>query len=111
MNYAITHGIYKTRHRLFQQHRVEDTLCQHQACKRSGMDETVEHIFALCYKVRTAWIWLREKLIEMMSDQGPAPALSNTELLLFKYPRFRREAEVTFLLSWLTRKQLASRRS
>ena len=59
----------------------------------------MEHIFALCYKVRTAWAWLREKVIEVMSDQGPAPALSNTELLLFMYPRCRREAEVTFLLS------------
>ena len=65
------------------------------------MVDILNHIFALCYsdRVRTAWIWLREKVIKMMSDQGPAPDLSNTELLLFIYPRCRREAEVIFLLT------------
>ena len=57
--------------------------------------------------MRTAWIWLREKVIEMMSDQGPAPDISNTELLMFMYPRCRREAEVIFLLS--TYKELVDR--
>ena len=42
------------------------------------------------------------KVIEMMSDQGTAPHLSNTEQLLFMYPRCRREAEVIFLLSTYT---------
>ena len=107
VNYAIIHGIYKNRHRLLQQHRVDDSLCSNQACRRSDMDETVEHIFSLCFKVRTAWLWLREKVIEMMSDQGPAPAISNTELLMFMYPGCRKEAEVIFLLS--TYKELVDR--
>ena len=68
----------------------------------SGMEESVEHIFAMCYKVRTAWLWLRSKVLELLSDQGPAPALSNTELLMLMYPRCRREAEVIFLLSTYT---------
>jgi hypothetical protein len=34
----------------------------------------------------------------LLSDQGAAPALSNTELLMLMYPRCRREAEVAFLL-------------
>ena len=42
---------------------------------------------------------MREKVLEMMSDQGPAPDISNTELLMFMYIGCRREAEVTFLLS------------
>ena len=101
VNYAITHGIYKNRHRLLKQHRVDDSLCSNQACRISGMEETVEqeHVFSLCFKVQTAWIWLREKVIEMMRDQGPAPSISNTELLMFMYPGCRREAEVTFLLN------------
>ena len=107
VNYAIIHGIYKNRYRLLQQHRVDDSLCSNQACRRSDMDETVEHIFSLCFKVRTAWLWLREKVIEMMSDQGPAPAISNTELLMFMYPGCRKEAEVIFLLS--TYKELVDR--
>ena len=43
----------------------------------------------------------------MMSDQRPAPAISNTDLLMFMYPRCRREAEVIFLLS--TFKELVDR--
>ena len=102
VNYVIIHGIYKNRHRLFQQHRADDPHCPNQACKRAGMEETVEHIFALCFKVRTAWLWLRAKVIELMSDQGPVPALSNIELLMLMYPRCRREAEIIFLLSTYT---------
>ena len=37
-----------------------------------------------------------------MTNQGPAPPLSNTELLMLMYPRCRREAEVIFLLSTYT---------
>ena len=33
-----------------------------------------------------------------MSDQGPAPVVSNIELLMLMYPKCRREAEVVFLL-------------
>ena len=51
VNYAIIHGIYKNRYRLLQQHRVDDSLCSNQACRRSGMEETVEHVFSLCFKV------------------------------------------------------------
>ena len=87
VNYGIIHGIHKNRHRLFQQHRTDDPYCTHQSCNRAGMEETVEHIFASCFKVRTAWLWLRSKVIELMSDQGPAPAFSNTELLMLMYPR------------------------
>ena len=42
-------------------------------------------------------------MIELLSDQGPAPAFSNTELLMLMYHRCRREAEeVIFLLSTYT---------
>ena len=102
VNFVMVHGIYKNRHRLFQPHRADDPYCTNQACNRAGMEETVEHIFALCFKVKTAWLWLRSKVIELLSDQGPAPALSNTELLMLMYPRCRREAEVIFLLSTYT---------
>ena len=102
VNYGIIHGIHKNRHRLFQLHRADDPYCTNQACKRSGMEETVEHVFSLCFKVRTALLWLSKKLIELLSDQGPAPALSNTELLMLMYPRCRREAEIIFLISTYT---------
>ena len=96
--FSIIHGLYRNRDRLLQQHRADDPLCSNQACKISGMAETVEYIFCSCFRVKTAWLWLREKLIELLSDQGPEPALSNTELLMLMYPRCRREAEVAFLL-------------
>ena len=98
VSFTIIHGLYKNRDRLFQQHRADDPLCSNQACRISRLEQTVEHIFCLCFRVKTAWLWLREKLIELLSDQGAAPALSNTELLMLMYPRCRREAEAAFLL-------------
>ena len=98
VSYSIIHGLFKNRDRLYQQGRVDDGLCQHQACKHSSLVESVEHIFCLCFRVRTAWIWLRDKVLELMSDQGPAPVVSNTELLMLMYPKCRREAEAAFLI-------------
>eukprot|EP00092_Neocalanus_flemingeri_P000930 GFUD01000989.1.p1 GENE.GFUD01000989.1~~GFUD01000989.1.p1 ORF type:complete len:160 (+),score=50.19 GFUD01000989.1:359-838(+) len=98
VSYSVIHGLFKNRDRLFQQGRADDRLCQNQACKRSDMVESVEHIFCLCYRVRTAWLWLRAKVTELLSDQGPAPAVSNTELIMLMYPKCRREAEAAFLL-------------
>ena len=96
--FSIVHGLFKNRDRLFQQGRADDGLCQHQACKRSGLVESMEHIVCLCYRVRTAWLWLKDKVLQLLSDQGPAVAVSNTELLMLMYPKCRREAEVVFLL-------------
>ena len=58
----------------------------------------MEHIFCLCFRVRTAWLWLRAKVIELLSDQGAAPVVSNTELIILMYPKCRRESETVFLL-------------
>ena len=43
---VMIHGIYKNRHRLFQQHRADDPLCPNQACKRSGMEKW--RVFSPC---------------------------------------------------------------
>ena len=98
VSYSVIHGLCKNRERLFQQGRTDDSLCSNQACKRSGLVESVEHIFCLCFRVRTAWLWLRGKVLELMSDQGPVPVVSNTELIMLIYPKCRREAEAVFLL-------------
>ena len=63
-----------------------------------SLEHTAEHTFCLCIKDRTAWLWVRERVMELLSDQGPAPALSNTELIMLMYPRCRQEAEVAFLI-------------
>ena len=44
--------------------------------------------------MKTARLWLREKLIELLSDRGPVPDVSNTELFVFMcmYTRIRQEA-------------------
>ena len=46
----------------------------------------------------SAWLWLREKLKQLLSDQGPVPEVSNTQLFMFMYPRIRQEAEAAFLI-------------
>ena len=96
--FTVIHGLYKNRDRLFHQHRADDPLCANQACKNSGMAQTIEHIFCTCFRVRTAWLWVRQKLIELLSDQGPVPAPSNYELIMLMYPKCRQEAESAFLL-------------
>ena len=61
--FSIIHGIYRNRDRLFQQHRAEDNLCPHPACRRENLVEDVEHLFCLCYKVRAAWRWIKMKIL------------------------------------------------
>ena len=37
-------------------------------------------------------------MTDLLSDQGPPPDLSNTELLMLMYPGCRQEAEVSFII-------------
>ena len=98
VSFSVIHGLYKNRERLFQQGRADNGFCQNKACKHSDIVETVEHVFCLCFTVRIAWLWVRAKVIELLSDQGPVPVVSNIELLMLMYPKCRKEAEVVFLL-------------
>ena len=98
VSYSVIHGLYKNRQRLFQQHRTEDPFCSNQACKLHNLEETTEDIFSHCFRIRTAWLWVQEKVMELLSDQGPSLDLSNTELLMLLYPRCRQEAEVAFII-------------
>ena len=36
--------------------------------------------------------------MQLLSDQGPVPDVSNTQLFMFMYPRIRQEAEAAFLI-------------
>ena len=62
--FTVIHGLYKNRDRLYSQNRVDDSLCANQACKNSRLPETTEHVFCLCFRVRTAWLWVRQKITE-----------------------------------------------
>ena len=53
MNHNVFAIIYKNRERLTQQHKPDE--------------------------VKTACLWLRGKMLELLSDQGPPPALTNME--------------------------------
>ena len=96
--FSLTHGIYRNRARLFEQNRVEDPLCQNPACKRENLVDDIEHIFCTCYKVRAAWSWLRRKLLSFLADRGRPPDVSNSDLLLARYPKSRQEDECLLLL-------------
>ena len=78
--------------------QMTPSVCVYQACKNRNLAQTVEHIFCSCFRVRSAWLWLRQKMIDLMSDQGPAPVLSNMELIMLQYPMCRQEAEIACLL-------------
>ena len=97
--FTIIHSIYRNRERLHQQNRTEDAFCPNQACMREYLVQDVEHIFCSCYKVRSAWQWTRGKILELVSDPGPPVAVSNTDILMAKFPTCRQESEYMFLLN------------
>ena len=41
---------------------------------------------------------MSQKLLELLSEQEPAPPLSNTQLIMLMYPRSMREVEADFLI-------------
>ena len=69
--FSLVHNIYPNRQRLFQQRRTDDPLCQNPACKRESLVQDLEHIFCSCYKVRSAWQWTRNKMLELVTELGP----------------------------------------
>jgi len=96
--FTLIHGIYRNRDRLHQQNRTEDALCPNQACRREELVQNIEHIFCSCYKVRSAWQWTRNKILELVSDLGPPVIVSNTDIIMAKFPTCRQEAECMFIL-------------
>ena len=92
------------KHKTDYSNNTVDDLCPNKACKNSGLIHTTECIVCLWFRVKTAWLWLREKLIELLSDRGPVPDVSNTELFvfMFMYTRIRQEAHWQTIWSWWT---------
>ena len=62
------------------------------------MVHDVEHLFCTCYKVRAAWQWMKRKMLELLSDQGTPPDMSNPDILLARFPKGRQEHECILLL-------------
>ena len=58
----------------------------------------MEYIFCICYKVREAWEWTRRKILDFLTDQGRPPDISNSDILLAKFPKGRQDDECTLLL-------------
>ena len=96
--FSLVHNIYPNRQRLFQQRRTGDALCPNQACKRESLVQSIEHIFCSCYKVRSAWQWTRSKILELATELGPPVIVSNTDIILAKFPSSRQEVECVFIL-------------
>ena len=96
--FSLVHNIYPNRQRLFQQRRTGDALCPNQACKRESLVQSIEHIFCSCYKVRSAWQWTRSKILELVTELGPPVIVSNTDIILAKFPSSRQEVECVFIL-------------
>ena len=62
------------------------------------MIQNIEHIFCSCYKVRAAWSWTKRKLLSFLADRGRPPDVSNTDILLARYPKGRQEDECLLFL-------------
>ena len=96
--FSLTHCIYRNRARLFQQNRVEDNLCPNTACRREKKVQDIEHLFCGCYKVRAVWAWTRRKMLELISNQGRPPDISNMDFLLARFPQNDHEVECLLIL-------------
>ena len=96
--FTVIHGLYKNRDRLYRQNRVDSPLCANQACRNLHLAETIEHKFCTCFRVKAAWLWVRQKVTELLSDQGLVAAATNLEILMLMYARCMQETEVVFLL-------------
>ena len=58
----------------------------------------MEYIFCLCYKVRAAWSWTRRKMLEFLTDYCRSPDVSNTDILMARFPKCMQERECILLL-------------
>jgi hypothetical protein len=96
--FSLTHGIYRNRARLFMQNRADDDLCPNSACRRENLVQDIEHLFCTCYRVRAAFGWVRGKMLELLSDQGRPPDITNMDLILAMFPKCRQETECTLIL-------------
>ena len=96
--FSLVHNMYPNRQRLFQQRRTDDAVCQNPACKREALVQDIEHIFCSCYKVRSAWQWTRNKILELVTELGPPLVVSNIDIILAMFPTCRQEVECIFIL-------------
>ena len=96
--FSIIHGTTKTGRDCFNRVEWRISFAYTRGCRNEILVQSVEHIFCKCYKVKAAWQWTRQKLMELWTDHGPAVIATNMEILMLMYPPCRKEVAVSFLL-------------
>ena len=73
--FSIVHGLVHNKSRMYQQGRVQDPYCPLPECQ--GKEQDLEHLFCTCFLVRNAWIWLKSKILENLTNwQGECDGVS-----------------------------------
>ena len=62
--FCLVHNLHPNRERLHQQHRAHDPFCPLPQCQGQVQDR--EHLFSSCSLVSQAWLWLRNKLLQLL---------------------------------------------
>ena len=94
------HNILPTRERIcrlglrgIDGRNVDSALCNR--CNLRMLDN-VTHMFTECVLVREAWCWVRKRLLDLLPDD--MSDLSNTELVMFMFPKERFEDEMVWVM-------------
>ena len=64
-------------------------------CNLGVLDDQT-HMFTECKLVREAWCWVRRRVLDLLPDD--MADLSNTELIMFMFPKENFEDELVWLL-------------
>ena len=94
--FCLVHGLYRSRARLFRQNRATNPNCPVPECQNAVQD--IEHIFCSCSRVVEAWLWLRNRLLQLMAHTIGGVATSSEEFILLQYQKDTQDKECIWLI-------------
>ena len=94
--FCLVHGLYRNRARLYRQNRAANPFCPVPECQNAVQDR--EHIFCSCSQVVESWLWLRNRLLQMMAHTIGGVGTSSEEFLLLQYPKDTQDKECVWLI-------------
>ena len=94
--FSLVHGLYRNRARLYRQNRAANPYCPVPECQDAVQDR--EHIFCSCSRVVEAWLWMRNKLTQLIANTIGVRGTSSEDFLLLQYPKDTQDKECLWLI-------------
>ena len=89
--FCLVHGLYRNRAKLRRQNRAANPFCPVPECNNAVQDR--EHMFCSCTRVVEAWLWLRNRLLQLMANTIGGVGTSSEEFLLLLFPKDTQDQE------------------